>query len=924
MAEEKKLYLFDAFALIFRAYYALAKNPLVNSKGMNTGTISGFTSTVHEIIKKYEPTHCAIVFDAPAATDRQKEHAFYKANRQETPEDIAVAIPYIKKIVDALNIPRLELEGYEADDLIGTMAKTAVKKGFEVYMVSPDKDFGQLVEERIFIHKPPFMKKGHQILGLKEIKEKWEVEDPLQVIDILGMWGDSVDNIPGIPGVGEKTAKKFIKAYGSIEGLYEHTDELKGKMKEKVEANYEQAMISKKLATIILDAPIEFDEEDLLVSPINKEALSEIFAELEFRTLGHRIIGKEYDPNMALSSGGQMGLFGNDASNGDYIEKGKDATNVDHNYKLVNSKAAQTKLVQSLLKQKVVAFDTETTGLDANACELVGMSFSYKKNSGYYIPFPENKKACEATLEIFKPFFESDKIVKVGQNAKYDMLVLKRYGIEVASPIYDTMLAHYLIEPDGRHNMNILSENFLGYAPISIEQLIGPKGKNQLTMRDVDMEALTEYASEDADITFQLFEILDKKVKETNVEDVLNKIELPLLHVLTEMEHEGVTVDKKFLDEYSVELGNEIKTTSEKIFEYSKSDFNIDSPKQLGEVLFGKMKLPYSGKKTKTGQFSTNEEVLSKLKGEHEIIEEVLNYRQLTKLKSTYVDALPNMINAETGKVHTTFNQTIAATGRLSSVNPNLQNIPIRTERGREIRKAFIPGKGNIILSADYSQIELRIMASMSEDKNMIEAFNNNLDIHSATAARVFNIDLDQVDADVRRKAKVVNFGIIYGISAFGLSQRLGIPRKEAADLISAYFKQYPGIKKYMDQSIQFARDNGYVKTLTGRIRKLRDINSKNFNVRGFAERNAINSPIQGSAADMIKIAMINVQNRLQHEKLKTKMILQVHDELLFDTPPGELPTVEKLVDREMQNALPLNVPIEVGMGSGNNWLEAH
>jgi DNA polymerase-1 len=928
VSQKKKLYLFDAYALIYRAHFAMIRNPLMNSKGFNVSAISGFTNTVFEILTKYRATHAAVVFDAPGPTDRETQFEFYKAHREAMPEDISKSIPYIKEIVKAFNIPSIELAGYEADDLIGTIAHKAEKEGFEVYMVTPDKDFAQLVTENIYIHKPPNRGNGHEILDVEKVKEKWEVDDPKQVIDILGMWGDAVDNIPGIPGVGEKTAKKFIRQYGSMEGLYEHTDELKGKLKEKVEANKELAFISKQLATIILDAPVEFDYDAYEIFEWDKKKLGQIFAELEFRTQGQRILGETY--SYAREAGkGQMALF---ADNGHEAGEmagqaamGKNIGNVEHRYRMAATDKEISDLVAALSKAGEVCFDTETTGLDPNNCDIVGLSFSVRAHEAFYVPVGESREAATARLAAFKPVFENDAIVKIGQNIKYDILVLKTYGVEVKGRVFDTMVSHYLIDSESRHNMNILAENYLGYTPISIESLIGKKGAKQGNMRDVELEKISEYAAEDADITYQLFEIFKKDVRDKGFQELYDRVEGPLIPVLADMESHGVAIDAGFLKEYSAELEGDIGKLQVKIYETAGIHFNLDSPKQLGEVLFEKMGIEYKGKKTKTGQYSTNEETLARLRKDHPIVDSILGYRELTKLKSTYVDALPRLINPRTGMVHTTFNQTIAATGRLSSVNPNLQNIPIRTEKGRRVRQAFVPRtKGNVLLSADYSQVELRIVAAISNDTRMIEAFNAGIDIHSATAANVYGVAVDQVDAEMRRKAKVVNFGIIYGISAFGLSQRLDIPRKEAAELIDNYFAQYSGIKKYMEDAVEFAKKNGYVETLMGRKRYLRDIASRNYTMRSFAERNAINTPIQGTAADIIKLAMINVHRRIAEEKLESKMILQVHDELLFDVPKSEVDGLKTLVEREMSGAMDLKVPLDVEMGTGANWLEAH
>ena len=927
---DKKLYLLDAYALIFRAYFAMSKNPLVNSKGLNTSAISGFLNTLVEILQKHNPTHIAIAFDAPEQTDRQAEHSFYKANRQETPEDLIVAVPWIKELVKAFRIPILEVPGYEADDIIGTLAKQAEQAGYNVYMVTPDKDFGQLVSDKIFIYRPPFMGKPYELLGVNEIKEKWEVSDISQVIDILGLWGDSVDNIPGIPGVGEKTAKQLIKDFGSIENLLENTDKLKGKLKERVEEHKEQALISKKLATILLDAPVAFHEEDFHHDPPDKERLKELFAELEFRTLGKRLLGEDFtvnqQPGQGTSPQGQMDLFGGGNHTAEEkVTEGRNIENTPHTYHIARTEEEIAQLLEVLGKAGLFCFDTETTGLDANNCDLVGMSFSVKAHEAWYVPVPPERKAAEARVRRFKPLLEDAGIVKIGQNLKFDMLVLRWYDVVVQGALMDTMLMHYILEPEGRHSMNIMAENYLGYTPVSIEELIGKKGTRQGSMQDVPLEKIAEYAAEDADITLQLYDKLSTALKKEEQESLYRSVEAPLVSVLTEMEYEGVRIDPGFLRDYSGELEREILGLREKIHGIAGVTFNLDSPKQLGEVLFEYMKIPYPDKKTKTGQFSTNEEVLSKIEKEQPIAALILDYRELTKLKSTYVDALPQLVNPRTGRVHTTFNQAVAATGRLSSTNPNLQNIPIRTDRGQHIRKAFIPrDEKHTLFSADYSQVELRIVASISEDPNMIEFFHQKLDIHAATAAKVYGVKLEEVTPEMRRNAKMVNFGIIYGISAFGLSQRLGIPRGEAAELIRQYFEQFSGVKKYMDEAIANARNTGYAQTLLGRRRYLRDINSGNMTIRGYAERNAINAPIQGSAADMIKMAMINIHAIMQKEKLRSRMILQVHDELLFDVYEGEMDFLQPMVEREMQNALPLKVPVEVGMGIGKTWLEAH
>lgn len=918
------LYLFDSFALIFRAYFAFSKNPLINSKGQNVSAISGFTTTLYEILQKQKPDYIACAFDAMAQTDRQANFEFYKANRQETPEDIKFSIPYIKEIIKGFGIPILEVDGYEADDLIGTISKQASDLDIEVFMVTPDKDMCQLVNENVFVYKPPYMGKSYEILGVKEVCEKWEVDDPKKVIDILGLWGDSVDNIPGVKGVGEKTAKKLIGDYGSIENIYQNIEDLKGSLKEKMIEHQDMAMISKQLATIILDAPISFDHESYSISPLNKELLSSVFADLEFRTLGKRILGEEYSVLKKEAPSAQMSLFDMPVEEVQSTQTGKNIDNTPHEYHVISSLDELSALFDRAKKEGLLSFDTETTGLDANNCELVGLSFSIKPGEAYYLPWL-NLAEKEKYRALVNAILTDENVLKIGQNIKYDWLVLSWNDIQVKGPYFDTMLAHYVIDSDSKHGMDYLAESLLNYSPVSIETLIGKKGLKQGNMKDVALEKIAEYAAEDADITLQLYHKLKPELKTNSVEDVFSKVEAPLIPVLAEIEKVGVKIDTAFLKDYSEVLGDELLKFQEKIYEMAGTRFNLDSPKQMGEVLFDHMKIPYSGKKTKTGQYSTNEETLQRLAGDQPIVFEILEYRELTKLKSTYIDALPGLVNPHTGRLHTTFNQTIAATGRLSSTNPNLQNIPIRTERGREIRKAFVARDDqHVILAADYSQIELRIVASISKDEKMIAAFREGKDIHAATASNVYHLPLDEVDSTMRRNAKMVNFGIIYGISAFGLSQRLGIPRSEAAQLIDEYFVQHPGIKKYMDDAVNSAREKGYAETLLGRKRYLRDINSANFTVRGFAERNAINAPIQGSAADMIKLAMINVSNEMKRLHLQSSMILQVHDELLFDTHLSEVEILKELVEREMRLALPLEVPIEVGMGVGQNWLEAH
>lgn len=918
------LYLFDSFALIFRAYFAMSKNPLMNSKGLNVSAISGFTSTLYDIIKNKKPTYLACAFDAAYVTDRQTEYDFYKAHRQETPEDIKTSIPYIKSIIEGFNIPILEVNGYEADDLIGTIARQAEAHGIHVYMVTPDKDMHQLVTKGISVYKPPYMGKPYEILGVEEVCEKWEVDDPLKVIDILGLWGDAVDNIPGVKGVGEKTGKKLIQEYGSIENIYQNLENIKGSLKDKLEAHQEMAFISKKLATIITDAPIEFNEEDYILNEPNREILSDIFADLEFRTLGKRILGENYSVLKKKDNSGQMSLFGgeNTIETVEYLQAAN-IQNTTHDYQLLVTEQELIKVLNQAKSKGILSIDTETTGLDSLNCDLVGISISSEPHQGFYIPWNQVDK--EQFTSILNKYLADPKILKIGQNIKFDLLVLNRQKILIEEPLFDTMIAHYLIDPDMKHNMDFLSETYLNYTPVSIQELIGKKGPKQLSMSDIDIEKVKEYAAEDADITLQLYQKLQPELSKNELEKLFEEIEIPLIPVLTKMEENGVAIDVKFLKDYSNVFSEEILTAQQEIFEMSGTSFNMDSPKQLGEVLFDFMKIPYQGKKTKTGQYSTNEETLQKLAEEQPIVLKILDYRELTKLKSTYIDALPNIVNPRTGLVHTTFNQTIASTGRLSSTNPNLQNIPIKTERGKEIRRAFIArGNNRVILSADYSQIELRIIASLSEDPKMVEAFEQGLDIHAATAANVYGVPLESVDSTMRRNAKMVNFGIIYGISAFGLGQRLGISRVEAGNLIDQYFEKYPGIKRYMDESIEFARKNGFVQTIYGRKRYLRDINSGNFTVRSFAERNAINAPIQGSAADMIKLAMINIHRQMQKNNFKSQMILQVHDELLFDTFQDELDQLKEMVELEMKNALKLNVPIEIGMGIGENWLEAH
>jgi len=949
MSEQKRLFLLDAYALIYRAYFAFGKNPLINSKGQNVSAISGFLNTIYDLVQKEKPTHLAIGFDL-GAVDRTSAFAFYKAHRPETPEGISWAVPYIKQILQYLDIPILEVEGYEADDVIGTIAKRAEQDGFRVYMVTSDKDYGQLVSPNIFMYKPAYLKNPIEILGVPEVLKKWDIERVEQVIDMLGLMGDSSDNIPGIPGVGEKTANKLLKDFGSVEGILENADKLDGKLREKVVNGSDYAKMSKILATIMLDVPVEYNPDSWLYTPenIDRKAVANLFRELEFRTLGKRILGKDYELIIAdntesislstqtnnnfepLASDAQLALFAaaepSAATNTEAV--GKNIHNTDHQYFLADTPEKRNELLQLLLQQTIVCFDTETTSVDANLAELVGMSFAYQTHSAWYVPVPDDATAAKALVAEFLPFFENENIAKVAQNIKYDLLVLKWYGVEMRGTLHDTMLAHYLLKPDLRHNMNYLSETYLQYVPVSIEELIGKKGKNQLSMRQVDVKKVAEYAAEDADVTLQLYQQLLPNLANTSLQPLYEQVEVPLASVLAAMEYEGVAVDTEFLQNYSVELGKEIETVSTEIYQLAGVPFNIASPKQLGDILFGVLNIggDQKNKKTKTGQFSTDEDTLTRLAGEHEIVQKILDYRQLSKLRSTYVDALPALINPKTQRLHSNFNQTVAATGRLSSDNPNLQNIPIRTEKGREVRKAFVGRNSNfIIVSADYSQIELRLMAEMSGDDNMLTAFREGLDIHTATAARVFGVDIAQVDSDMRRKAKMVNFGIIYGITPFGLAQRLKIKRTEAAPIIEEYFKQYPKVKQYMDNSIALVRERGYTETILGRRRQLPDIYSNNPTVRGFAERNAINTPIQGSAADMIKAAMINIHAQIKQKGMQSRMILQVHDELVFDTLRSEVDELLPLVREGMQNALPnLKVPIEVGIGVGENWLAAH
>jgi len=932
----KKLFLLDGMALIYRAHFALSKNPRFTSAGVNTSAVMGFANTLMEVLKKEKPTHIAVVFDTDAPTERHTDFIAYKAHREAMPEDLSKALPYVFKLIEGFNIPVITKDGFEADDIIGTMAKEAERQGFQVYCMTPDKDFAQLVSENIFIYKPARMGNEMEILGVPQVLAKWEIENVLQVIDILGLWGDAVDNIPGIPGIGEKTAKLLIKQYGSMENIIANSHELKGKQRENVENFAEQGLISKKLATIILNVPVEFDEAKLILEEPSRELLEPLFAELEFRTIGKRVFGEEFSVNDAKSGTSQQDLFGNsvEVKRKDFSEQpslfdtpidAKNISNTPHEYFLIDTPEKRKELIDLLLTQPSISFDTETTGTDANLADLVGLSFSIKVGEGYYIPVPEDRIEAQAIVDEFRVILENENIAKIGQNIKYDMLVFKWYDVQVKGKLFDTMLAHYLIDPDTRHNMDVLSENYLGYTPISITTLIGAKGKNQGTMRDVPVENVVDYAAEDADVTLQLANVFEPLLKEKNAIKLAEEVENPLIYVLADIEKEGVKIDIETLNAYSMELQTEITKAELSVYEKAGLQFNLASPKQLGEVLFDHLKLDPKAKKTKTGQYQTGEDVLTLLASKSDIVQDILDFRQLQKLKSTYVDALPLMVNPKTGRVHTSYNQAVAATGRLSSNNPNLQNIPIRTERGREVRKAFIArDDDHILLSADYSQIELRIIAEISKEQNMLDAFNKGIDIHTATAAKVYGISIEEVDSTQRRNAKAVNFGIIYGQSAFGLSQNLNIPRKEAAEIIEQYFTQYPGIKRYMSDTMNFARENGFVETIMGRRRYLRDINSANMTVRGYAERNAINAPIQGSAADLIKIAMINIHKDMKEQNLGSKMTMQVHDELVFDVLKTEVEQMKAIITHRMKTAIKTEVPIEIEIGEGVNWLAAH
>ncbi len=963
---EKKLFLLDAYALIYRAFFAMSKNPRLNSKGVNTSAVMGFLNSLYEILQKEKPTHIGVAFDVAGTAQRQAEYSEYKANREKMPDDLRDAIPYIIRLIEAFNIPVYGVEGYEADDVIGTLAKKAEQQGFLTYMMTPDKDFGQLVTDKILLYKPAKFGEPAQVWGPKEVCERYGIQEPKQLIDILGLWGDAADNIPGIPGIGEKTAAQLVGKYGSVENLIAHVDELKGKQKENVINFAEQGLMSKSLATINLEVPVKFDEEELKAKEPDVPALMALFEELEFRTFAKRFLedykgkqstldgpstlrqaqgsgtlaspslrgtkqsretGESQTPDLFSTStpSGEFDLF-NQGDNSGLLEfSDKDsAKTVPHDYRLVESDADIKALVDLLSKQNQFVFDTETTNIDVYSADLVGLSFAIKAHEAWYLSMPAEHEACQKKLELLRPLFEDESILKIGQNLKYDISMLAQYGINVKGPLFDTMLAHYLIEPEQRHNMDYLAEVYLNYITIPIEDLIG-KGRQQKTMREVPVELVKEYAAEDADITLQLYEKLLPLLKENGVEKLFYEIEMPLVPVLSRMEANGVRIDTENLQQISEAFGVEIHKIEEEIYKAAGMPFNIASPKQLGEVLFEKLHIDEKAKKTKTGQYATGEDVLQKLSHKHPIIQMILDYRSFTKLKSTYLDALPALVNPKDGLIHTSYNQAVTATGRLSSNNPNLQNIPVRTEKGREIRRAFVPRSPEYtLLAADYSQIELRIIAHLSQDPAMVNDFNLGHDIHAATAAKVFHVPMDQVTKEQRSRAKAVNFGIIYGMSAFGLAERMELSRSEAADIIKKYFEEYAGIKEYMNRSIALARERGYAETILGRRRYLRDINGANSVVRGFAERNAINAPIQGSSADMIKIAMISIHEELERLKMQSKMILQVHDELVFDAHLDELDALKAIVQDKMVNALPLSVPVIVEMNTGANWLEAH
>ena len=941
MTEKKRLFLLDAFALIFRGYYAFIKNPRINSKGMNTSAIMGFMNSLLDLIKREKPDHLAVCFDKGGSKIRSEMYSEYKANRDETPEAILIAIPYIQKILESMHIPVIVKEGFEADDIIGTIAKQAEKENFKTYMVTPDKDFAQLVSENIFMYRPARMGNGIEVWGIPEIQEKFEIKSPEQVIDYLGMMGDSVDNIPGLPGVGDKTAKKFLKEFGSMENLFNNLDKLQGKLREKIEANKELGIISKKLATIITDVPVKFNAKDYELKTPNIEASIGIFEELEFRRIQENfkkifVLKKEIGvteniekskESLTKTSPEQFDLFNPPPGQGkSFNENSKEnLKTVRHNYQFINSPIGRSLLLKKILSQKSVCFDTETTSLDSLQAELVGIAFSWDNHKGYYLSIPKDQHQSQRVIQEFRPFFENKEIEKIGHNLKYDLKVLLKNQIIVEGPLFDTMIAHYLINPDMRHNMNILAETYLNYKPQSITELIGKKGKNQISMREVDLVKQTEYSVEDADITFQLKHHFQRELSNANTISLYDKVELPLVKVLASMESEGINLDTQFLKELSKTLFSDIKILEKNIFEEAGESFNLASPKQLGVILFDKLKLVEKPKKTKTGQYSTAEDILSFLAKTHPIVAKIMEWRSLQKLQTTYVLALPEEINPDTGRIHTTYNQAVASTGRLSSNKPNLQNIPIRTLKGQEIRKAFIPKDNNhLLMAADYSQIELRIIAALSKDPSMIKAFQNNEDIHAATAAKVFEVPLTKVSREQRGNAKTINFGIIYGVSAFGLSQQTNLNRTESKELIDTYYKTYPKLKEYISKQVDFAREHGYVETVLGRRRYLKDINSQNSIVRGSAERNAINAPIQGSAADIIKLAMIKIHQKINEENWQSKMLLQVHDELVFDVLKSEKNDFEKMVKNCMECAFDIGLPLVVDIGFGENWLEAH
>lgn len=935
MNQNSKLFLLDAYALIYRAYYAFIKNPRINSKGFNTSAILGFVNTLEEVLKKENPTHIGVAFDPPGPTFRHEAFEQYKAQREETPEAIRLSVPIIKDIIKAYRIPILEVAGYEADDVIGTLATEAGNQGITTYMMTPDKDYGQLVTDHVFMYRPKYGDKEFEVMGVEQVKAKFDIQSPAQVIDMLGLMGDSSDNIPGCPGVGEKTAQKLIAEFGSIENLLEHTDQLKGALKTKVETNREMIIFSKFLATIKVDVPIRLDMNSLVREQADEDTLRKIFEELEFRTLMERIFKKESSPASPIAGtlfnqengpvqGNLFEEFTPDHTNEEKKSNLESLNSLSHDYQLIDTEEKRNEIIKKLLTSEILALDTETTGTDPMDAELVGMSFSITENQAFYVPVPAEREEAIKIVQEFEPVFKNEKSLKVGQNIKYDMLVLQNYGIEVRGKLFDTMVAHYVLQPELRHNMDYLAEIYLHYQTIHIEELIGPKGKGQKNMRDLSPQEVYLYACEDADVTLKLKNILEQELKKNDAEKLFYEIEMPLVPVLVNIESNGVRLDTEALKQSSEHFTTRLQSIEKEIYTLAEGEFNIASPKQVGEILFDKLKIVEKAKKTKTGQYVTSEEVLESLRNKHDIIGKILEYRGLKKLLSTYIDALPQLINPKTGRIHTSFNQTVTATGRLSSSNPNLQNIPIRDEDGKEIRKAFIPDDGCSFFSADYSQIELRIMAHLSEDKNMIDAFLSGYDIHAATAAKIYKVDIKEVTADMRRKAKTANFGIIYGISVFGLAERMNVDRKEAKELIDGYFETYPQVKSYMDKSIQVAREHGYVETIFHRKRFLPDINSRNAVVRGYAERNAINAPIQGSAADIIKVAMARIYERFKAEGLKAKMILQVHDELNFSVPAKEKEIVEQVVIEEMEKAYRMHVPLKADCGWGTNWLEAH